>query len=275
MIPGIVAQGMGAAGGGGGWDPVANLPNLYAWFDANQQPEADLATITTLSDMSGNGRHFTNRAGTHVGPFLAHGILDGKPIIRWGRNTADTSNVATALDRPDADFLAGLTSAAMMALVRADNDPASGGTDGGFQGRMHNHGGDVHVPYGDGNCYTGFGSSSRYQFNPSPSLSSWHLWYEETSPTADTGWKCFINGVQIYASASNTVSWASGNYRYLGRGNSGGSSGSYRGRMAEMFFFGAKPGTTERQEAEAGILWGWGLEALLPSGHPYESSPPT
>lgn len=273
MIPGIVAQGAGGAGGPpAGWSPLS-LPSLYAWFDASQQPEADLATITTLSDLSGNARHFTNRGGVHTGPFLKHAELDSKPVIVWGSNTAESGAVATALDRADAGFLTGLSSAAMMVLVKARTDPASGGTDGGFQGRMHNHGGDVHVPYGDGNCYTGFGSTTRYTFNPSPSLANWHLWYEESQGGAG-GYKNFINGVNIYTGGSNTVGWSTGDYKYLGRGNSGGASGTYRGRMAEIIFFDSVPSSGEREEAEGGILWKWGLEALLPVGHPYESAGP-
>ena len=44
---------------------------------------------------------------------------------------------------------------------------------------------------------------------------------------------------------------------------------------AEHVFTTSVLSTEDRQKLEGYLAWKWGLEANLPAGHPYESTPPT
>jgi hypothetical protein len=47
------------------------------------------------------------------------------------------------------------------------------------------------------------------------------------------------------------------------------------GSVAEVVFVSGTVTTEVRQLIEGYLAWKWGLEANLPSGHPYEFGPPT
>jgi hypothetical protein len=49
----------------------------------------------------------------------------------------------------------------------------------------------------------------------------------------------------------------------------------FEGVVSEVIWLGYEPTSGERQRIEGYLAWRWGLEAKLPSGHPYESVAPT
>jgi hypothetical protein len=208
--------------------------NPYAWFDAHQQSEADLANIATLVDRSGNGRDFTQATDGNR-PHLKHNILNGLKVVQFGQNSAGVAG-SKFLDRASS-FLSGLTSGHYFWLMRATNDGAIGAADGGLHGEMENHAGDSHVPYGDQNLYTGFLSTTRRTVGPTLDLTRWNI-LEEWSAANDWGLK--INGWPISSSASNTVG-LNGSSKTIGRGGVGSATlGYFRGQMAQMFYFPSK-----------------------------------
>ena len=52
------------------------------------------------------------------------------------------------------------------------------------------------------------------------------------------------------------------------------TGGTYNGALAELIFVDGVMSTFDRQKMEGYLAWKWGLEGSLPSGHPYEFSPP-
>ena len=59
---------------------------------------------------------------------------------------------------------------------------------------------------------------------------------------------------------------------WLGR-NSGGYA--YNGYISEIVYYNTTLTTIQRQKIEGYLAWKWGLQANLPSGHPYKSAAPT
>jgi len=49
----------------------------------------------------------------------------------------------------------------------------------------------------------------------------------------------------------------------------------YNGYIGDFIFFGTSYTTTEREKTEGYLAWKWGIQANLPSGHPYKSAAPT
>jgi hypothetical protein len=50
---------------------------------------------------------------------------------------------------------------------------------------------------------------------------------------------------------------------------------NFAGTLGEVIIYNRVLTTTERQEVEGYLAWKWGIQALLPPGHPYKSAPPT
>lgn len=134
-------------------------------------------------------------------------------------------------------------------------------------GIMHvtaDSGGSSFSPYGDGNAYENFLSTSR------PSFASYPFTGTETrlhgliqTGSALQVWK---NGTQVGSNASATFSTTL-NARQFPRGG--------QVRIFEVIFLGVQPSADDRALIEGDMLWGHGLHALLPSGHPYKSAAPT
>lgn len=249
---------------GGTWLPT-DLANLYAWYDADQQTEADLGGIATLVDQSGNGRNFTHLGSNQ--PLLKHSFVNGHHAVQLGENAAGAFQ-ATRLDIGNT-FLASPTAAMMFYVCKAFADPSVTNRDGAVFGQIENHTGDTHIPYTDSNIYTGFCSTTRRSVNPAFGLTNWHI-FAEHSATND--YAIWINGSTILTSGTNTVG-TSTNARRFGCGDAS-AVAAYRGQCAEAIFVNAIPSTLDRQKVEGYLAHKYGLTGLLPGGHPYISSPP-
>jgi hypothetical protein len=59
---------------------------------------------------------------------------------------------------------------------------------------------------------------------------------------------------------------------FIGR-RAGGASQFFDGGMAECIVFNSEIPTSQRQQVEGYLAWKWGLQANLPNGHPYKTSP--
>jgi hypothetical protein len=107
---------------------------------------------------------------------------------------------------------------------------------------------------------------------------------DSVSPTTNTklaGWTyngttgaLYRNGTQT-ATASLSLNTASANYS-IGRAGTSSPAAEYANvQVAEIVALTSMPSTDTRQLIEGYLAWKWGLEANLPSGHPYEFGPPT
>lgn len=241
-----------AGGGGGGWTP-ASLTDLYAWFDADQQPEANGAGVSTFTDQSGNG-HDATTAGT--APLMATGFLNGKNALHFSAS-------GTGLVVPST-FLSGLASAAIFFVAQAH---AKGGSVYGYMDNFNNF---SFTPYTDSNFYVGFGHATRHTFADPIGLDTPYVYGETVAVGA---WEARFNGADA-ATATGTpaaVAWRN-NSRYIGSGGSVASQ--FNGYIMELIFCNDVPASGDRQTIEGYLAWKYGLEANLPADHPYKSAAP-
>lgn len=249
---------------GAAWTPK-RIASLYAWYNPDKQTEGNLGAITTMVDQSGNGRDFTQ---TNAGnkPHLRTSYTNGRNVIQIGETTAGAATT-TYMDIASS-FLSGVSAAHMFYVAKAYADPAIGGNDGAVFSNMENHSGDTHIPYSDGNIYTGFCSSTRRSANPYMELSQWFI-FEEWSAANDYGVR--INGHDIITSATNTVSLAN-NVRKFGVSDLA-NTGEFRGQFAEGIFFNAKLSSTDSLIVRNYLVKRFGLSASLPMGDASKTYP--
>jgi hypothetical protein len=82
------------------------------------------------------------------------------------------------------------------------------------------------------------------------------------------------NGTQIAGNSGTfTPSALTGNFSINGRNPIDGHAGM-TGEIGEFIYLASNPSTEDRQLIEGYLAWKWGLEASLPSGHPYENAAP-
>jgi hypothetical protein len=122
---------------------------------------------------------------------------------------------------------------------------------------------------------------------------SWHTNNDNNNyiaiPSSNTPviYSCTMsNGINMYLQNFHSGSTASASYTestatiasgtvaplWLGR-NSGGYA--YNGYISEIVYYNTTLTTIQRQKVEGYLAWKWGLQASLPSGHPYLSAAPT
>ena len=110
--------GTGGLGGLGGVSPPGgavfdprNIANLWLWLDAEQVPGADTDVITTWSDVSGNGRDFTQSTGANR-PTLRTGVQNGRRVIRFDGTDYYISVDIQSLSHPSTAFFVGIRNGA-------------------------------------------------------------------------------------------------------------------------------------------------------------------
>jgi hypothetical protein len=106
--------------------------------------------------------------------------------------------------------------------------------------------------------------------------SNWHLMQSEHNWAAqsvairlDGGTPVTTTTTQGSGNTANTPSTAVSLMANLVSGN-----GWATGNIGEVIFLNYILTTTDRQKIEGYVAWKWGLEANLPSGHPYKTAPP-
>jgi hypothetical protein len=82
-----------------------------------------------------------------------------------------------------------------------------------------------------------------------------------------------VNGALTLTGPNGSASFSAGAMTALGREN--GSSFGFVGYAKEIIFYNTVLSTLNRQKVEGYLAWKWGIQASLPSGHPYYSSAPT
>lgn len=225
-----------AAAGGGS---PSDLTNLELWLKAdailglnNNDP------ITTWNDSSGNGRNAT------AVQFSAR-----KPI--WKSTAGPNSKPCVEMISASTDggyftlpnFLTGFAAGDAFTVFQIDNDPPSSNNYAGPP--LSNFGSttdEYFVFTTDSKIYDGFGSTARKTtVDPATSLTAWGV-YEERSATND--WSNYLNGTQLFTTATNTVGWGTG--PTLGFTTTG--SKLMMGRIAEVILYSrVLDNVTERQ----------------------------
>lgn len=254
------------------WDfDLFNTSELAFWMslhpNATRTSTISYGTnISGVTDVSGNSRNTIQGVTTAQPQYQATGF-NGLPAIYFdgGDDTLQTSTNFPITGNPNFTVIA---------LYRKD----IGGT-GHFLGW-----GDGTVSlalsgtYDDGSTATyAYAGGNSFFIAPQPAATG--LIYAYTKPAgAISGSNLFINGNSITpSSASANTPNISSNPLVIGK--LANLAFFFRGLLMEMVVFNKALTTDERQRAEGILAHRWyrlaGQSVLLPSGHPYFSTPPT
>ena len=98
-------------------------------------------------------------------------------------------------------------------------------------------------------------------------------------------WECWYDGTKSYAtvqnSSSTTINSAASTdnfaitYYCIGNNtNTGDLNGPLKGYISEVIVYNTSLTTAERNQVEGYLSWKWGIQAKLPTTHPYYTGPP-
>jgi len=240
-----------------GWLPT-QVAGLQAWYDGNDtagngSSVANNTSISTWVDKSGQSRSATNNATAAV---TVTNALNGRTVVRCN----GTNNY----------------------LITYSSFPVSGYTiytvqtstnNGTYRRVIHAPaGGDAAIFLGVLNdnvaTFTGNASSAWNDINAnSPGVSNFNnprivgMWVSGSTLTP------YVDGT-----AQNNKTGTTGAFNNLNIAFSGGQG--WIGDIAEILIYSSALTTTPRQQVEGYLAWKWGLQANLPSGHPYKNAPP-
>ncbi len=279
----------GTPGGGtsGSTTFSVRVVGLVLWLDA-----ADATTITknggnavsNWADKSGNGYNAT-QAITSQMPNYGSITKNGSPVLSF---TAANSQI---LFYPNTPALSSMSVFAVFNLPSAMDYTNNGYFPINFGGNSNTTGKYTGVAFGhyaSGNAngisiYGGFGNDAQAALTGIANSGVWQVldWVSGSTHTTNV-WSNGTAATMTYPGGD--VAW---NLK-LGSGNTndfGGIGGEVWGTgpyqtpyvdsyVAEIRVYNRQLTTFERQLTEGQLAWKWGLQASLPSGHPYKNSAP-
>jgi hypothetical protein len=252
--------------GGSLWTPAQIT--TAAWYDAS-----DDATITESGgsvsqwdDKSGNMLHVTQGTASNQ-PETGSRTINGLNVLDF---VSDKLSFGSAL--PLARNVPGF-----FIIAVCEPDTSSGGDiltqiddSGGAERCKHQIEGSKYSGAGrrlDSDVYQELDATFAFTFDPVVFGTIWDY------ANAQMNWT--VNGTldtpQAFQSAGNTSDTDAANFHIGGRGD---TAQAWDGTIAEVIYL-LDLTTNTRQLLEGYLAWKWGLEANLPSGHPYKNSPPT
>ena len=171
-----------------------DVPGLLAWHSAQQvaaSNPAEGSTVTTWADQSGKRNHSLSVTGTPV--FRSTAGPDSGPCLEFANNAAFTMPQVFS-GKPAGYVLMGFRSA---------GPGLNSGTPVKYGTQVV---GGEHFPWSNDLIYAGFGSSSRFDgLTPHARLHSWH---RLAMHSAANDWALHQDGIEVYKTTTNGVSWA-------------------------------------------------------------------
>ena len=233
----------------------AAVPACYLWLDgadSNAFTFSSGSNISQWNDKSGNGYNFVV-SGT---PSLSNNALNGRSVVSL--STGNFLSNAT-MPFPNTSFslfvVAILTGSSGYGYERLLN----GGTGDQYLYVGTTPGGNVSTFLGTGGGWNDLAANT-----PNASFSSWQL-------------------VGMNVSSNSLTPYRTGNVQSNKNGTMGAVNGLcvggpydyWPGMCAEVLIFSNALGAAQRQKIEGYLAWKWGLQASLPSSHPYSKYAPT
>jgi hypothetical protein len=223
------------------------------WLDATDastlwQNSAGTIPATTTNDLIGRWTDKTGNGYNHIQtdslkkPFLITSYQNSNSVISFD----GTDYLDGALG------LTSLTEASAFIVVKVVTDPPVAGSRTG----LWKYGSDpatTHFPYTDGIIYDGFGSTARKTTaNPATTLAQWNQ-YEVLSVSGE--WTSWLNGTQLYTTATNTVGWTASPIL----GSSDGTSIYLEGQIGEVLVYNSALSSYNRNRVEDYLRSKWNL----------------
>ena len=242
------------------WRPDELGASLALWLDADDAATITLngSTVSQWDDKSGNGKHMVQATASAQPTYTTTLSAHGRNVVGGdGTKFMDAANAFTGAD-------------SSMIVAGRINSISS------YAGILGSSGsyGNLSLVYNTSLNYSGIGFGA----NRIPGASN-------VLGAGNSG----IEYLQHEKDASPSVTYIKNG----GTISTGGAAGSTRGTGVHKLFAYAisppyldgeaweailidgLPSTTDRQKLEGYLAWKWGLEADLPAGHPYKSTPPT
>ena len=268
------------------WRPDELGASLALWLDAEDTASITLngSTVSQWDDKSGNSRHFSQATAANQPTYQAAGF-NGRPTLNFdgGSDFMTMSNVLQIGNSSAVSYSVFVafqqTSVSVNPRFVFRGGAGGGGsinTDYGFFSEQNGASGDTGPSYRFG---TGAATDAvAWQRIASPIASNNPVIFGGVmnASTGTTGTKqSYFNGT-LAASGSYAVKGPAAIEASIGaQVNSGTPSTFMPVAMSEMVMFRSDLSTTDRQKLEGYLAWKWCLEANLPAGHPYKSTPPT
>ena len=250
-----------------------SIANLVLWLDGNDPagtgtPPANSAVITTWVDKSTSAANGTTTGTATYQTSFANGygsVNFGTAGVGYIQNTSFTLTLSSKTFFMVCSSFGATTHgdpAGFMSFGNSGNvyDQQNGTAYQGPESVYTNKFGFLQA-FGNGGYYTSYGSP----FGETPLA----IYGDTQSGTAAT---VYVNGSVL---ANNTLSYTPGTstqYR-IGRRTDGLGQYLY-GNVCEVLVYTGVLSTANRQKVEGYLAWKWGLQASLPSGHPYLSAAP-
>ena len=238
-----IASGPISIGGGSGFVPTSILGGIM-WIDATLLSGTNGTTITTWASASPSYTLYMTGSGT-----LNTNILNGKQVISV--NTGQNFSITNT----------GYTSASFTFFFVSRQ---TGGTNG-------------RVFFGNGNTLYGYWGGYKNQLY----MEGWLGGPYGTG--SDTNWDIYTitrnsSGAGVFSRFGTTIA----SYGGSGAGMTGfyiNTGGSYPNeksdaQIAEVIIYNVSLADADCRKIEGYLAWKWGLQANLPSGHPYKSAAP-
>lgn len=240
------------------WRPNALAGSLALWLDAEDTASITLngTTVSQWADKSGNGRNAAQSTAANQPTFATSGIF-GKPSLGFDGNDlmSGTWSPATASQATVAVVCSYGVSTTTSAAASIGTNSANSGLGIGWNATF--------TRYNSFLWGVNEGSLSS-AFTSNPVIQIGLLSSTEVAQS--------FNGVLNQAAIGSpaTISTA-----YQVGAINGVLPLSAASRVAEVVILNVSASTDNRQRLEGYLAWKWGLEANLPSNHPYKLLPPT
>ena len=233
-----------------------NITGCQIWFDGADplgtgSAPSNATTISTWADKSGNARNATATGTPTYSEKILNGI--GAPLL-----SGSTSYFTTP------SFIPSPTGIPSIFIVMRQTSYVSGNSDFFLASDYR-----VIDLLGQGNNYNAaltIGNSAQTPLTAiNATLNPTLLSVIVTSGVGGVG---YANGTYAATTGSSGGSLASSYVYYIGGGP------GFIGYIYEVMMYNSSLSTAQRQQVEGYLAWKWGLQANLPSTHPYKILPP-
>jgi hypothetical protein len=225
------------------WTPTLLGSPLVGWWDASDPSTVTIATgVSEITDKSGNSRTFSQATGADQ-PALITGELNGLSVMRFDGN---------------GDSLATASRVTIRTLILLAKWSATTGD--------YRHIWDMTAT---GNGWHG------------ATVASGNLLDSSLSSVLIRNGDKYVNGTPTTGLLNRYTNWTihgfetTGDINPISTGRQASfSTRSFLGDYAEFMYLSSVPSAGDRQKIEGYLAHKWGIQASLPSDHPYKSAPP-
>jgi hypothetical protein len=252
---------MGGRADARAWTP-ADLPGQAAlWLDASDGGTITLngSTVSQWNDKSPNGRNATQTTATAQPTYTAGG-LNGMSVLTLDGANDYMSIASKFLDSTNRIIIA----------VAKDNIGGSGGIITGQKAGSDS--GVVLGAYGTSQYFYNCGAGGWME---APSFTiGWSIAAAQTITNPYNA--IIINGTVVVSNTLLKTPTAADmdTVTEIGKVRTGSDSNYGAYDIGELIVTTNSPDATDRQKLEGYLAWKWGLQASLPSDHPYKSAAP-